>query len=827
MRNVLLASILCAFVATSTSPSPAAEDKNSFGGIYPTLAQFNDESECGTGAVVPWADRLWTVSYGPHLPNGSSDKLYEIDSELNRVVRPESVGGTNANRMIHRESNQLFIGNHAIDAQRNVRTIPHKEMFGRQTAVARHLLDPENKVYFLTMEEGLYEVDVHTLQVRELCKDGNLPRKEGEDVLPGYHGKGGYTSQGRIVYANNGEQSSQAQKDPTTESGCLAQWRGEEKGWEIVRRNQFTEVTTQGGIYGAESENDVLWSLGWDYRSVILAVLEKGEWSFFRLPKASHCYDGAHGWNTEWPRIREIDDPQKFLATMHGQFWRFPRDFSASNARGIRPRSTYLKVVGDFAYWNGRVVFGCDDSAKSEFLNKTPFKNKIQGPGRSNSNLWFVEPEKLDAFGPSLGRGALWLRDVVEANVPSDPYLFAGYDRRLAFLSFDGTDAPQEVEFVFETDSDGAGNWQELRRVRVSKDAGFAWVEFPKDAQGEWIRARVDAPLKSATCFFQYQNEDKRVEASPIFAGLAAPSDSARFLGARMWVRADNDRLAVVSEIVEKGAVKEERYYELTEEGRLERVPCRFEGGEQGTISRVKGFVPATEPDPETLKIDELSVLLHYAGRAFRLPIGSEDAARVRSPLVCRLDREVCTERDLFHCAGTFYELPAENAGGAPKIRPIATDGRLIVDYASYRGMLVLSGVKSEPSPNETRVVRSEDGLCALWLGAVDDLWSFGKPVGRGAVWKETQVKARVPSDPMLTTGFDKKTLELKNDSDFEVEVTLEADATCNDDWREYKRVKLPAKGSVALELPESFNAYWTRVVADKDATLSATFVFR
>ena len=27
-------------------------------GIYPHLAFYNDEDDCGTGAVVPWADRL-------------------------------------------------------------------------------------------------------------------------------------------------------------------------------------------------------------------------------------------------------------------------------------------------------------------------------------------------------------------------------------------------------------------------------------------------------------------------------------------------------------------------------------------------------------------------------------------------------------------------------------------------------------------------------------------------------------------------------------------------------------------------------------------------
>jgi hypothetical protein len=70
-------------------------------GVYPSLATFNNEGECGTGAVVPWADRLWVISYGPHLPYGSSDKLYEITPDLQLVVRPESVGGTPANRMIH------------------------------------------------------------------------------------------------------------------------------------------------------------------------------------------------------------------------------------------------------------------------------------------------------------------------------------------------------------------------------------------------------------------------------------------------------------------------------------------------------------------------------------------------------------------------------------------------------------------------------------------------------------------------------------------------------------------------------------------------------
>ena len=208
----------CATIGVSSVVSTSRADETApqeFGGVYPRNAFFNDENECGTGAVVAWANRLWAITYGPHLPNGSSDKLYEIDDDLNVTIRPESVGGTNANRMIHRESNQLFIGNHVIDAEGGIRTIPHAVAPGRVTAVARGLKDAANKVYWLTMEEGLYEIDVNTLEAREIYKDGNSDRGEGGDVLPGYHGKGGYTSQGRVVYANNGEQSAAAQQDPT------------------------------------------------------------------------------------------------------------------------------------------------------------------------------------------------------------------------------------------------------------------------------------------------------------------------------------------------------------------------------------------------------------------------------------------------------------------------------------------------------------------------------------------------------------------------------------------------------------------------------------
>ena len=52
-----------------------------YSGIYPHLAMFNDAGECGTGAVVPWAGRLWDITYSPHQPNGS-----DLTPETGQVI---------------------------------------------------------------------------------------------------------------------------------------------------------------------------------------------------------------------------------------------------------------------------------------------------------------------------------------------------------------------------------------------------------------------------------------------------------------------------------------------------------------------------------------------------------------------------------------------------------------------------------------------------------------------------------------------------------------------------------------------------------------------
>src|SRR6476646_962285 len=121
-RN-FLAVILALFASQAAIAADQPAQPVQISGIYPHLAMFNNYGECGIGAVVPWSGKLWVLTYPPHLTTGSTDKLYTIAPDMSMEIRPESVGGTHANRMIHRESNQLVMGYYFIDDKGNVRSI--------------------------------------------------------------------------------------------------------------------------------------------------------------------------------------------------------------------------------------------------------------------------------------------------------------------------------------------------------------------------------------------------------------------------------------------------------------------------------------------------------------------------------------------------------------------------------------------------------------------------------------------------------------------------------------------------------------------------------
>jgi hypothetical protein len=618
------------------------------------------------------------------------------------------------------------------------------------------------------------------------------------------------------VYSNNGESSKEAMQQFNIEAGVLAEWDG--KDWKVVRRNQFVEVTGPGGIYGnANPDSDPIWATGWDHKSVILGVRNaETAWDFYRLPKASHSYDGAHGWNTEWPRIRDIgtEESPDYLMTMHGLFWKFPGTFTANNSAGVRPRSAYLKVIGDYTRWNNQLVFGCDDSAQKEFLNKRKHKGGIEGPGQSNSNLWFTDFNKPDHLGPNTASGSVWLNEEVSENEISEPMLFTGWPIRTAWIQNAGT---SDASFVLEVDKSGKGNWEEFKTIAL-KAGTSANIEFNPEEEGEWIRVRAKSNTL-ATLSFNYSDEDKRLgQAASMFNGLAEVEE-ANVMGGLLYGLGDNRRaLGISAWTFENGMETQAGYYELDEAFNLSAKED----------AQMEAFINEKFAIPENvIEIQESSVLIiDDKNRRWRLPLGNEVYEELTNQAQLRICREVATERDLLNCSGTFYELPAENADGFAKIRPVSSHNFRIHDYASYRGMLVMTGLNPNTNAGE-HIVRSDDGKAAVWVGAIDDLWEMGKPRGHGGPWKNTSVQADVASDAYLIGFYDKKSLEISHESDETISFKIEVEPIGHGPWMLYKQVSVKPNETYKHEFSRSFQARWIRFVADTNCTATVNLEYK
>jgi hypothetical protein len=786
---LMVSSIMSASLASDGVQPPLQ-----ISGIYPHLAVFSGSGEVGIGAVVPWAGKLWMMTYPPHEIRGSSDKLYAINPDMSVEIRPESVGGTHAGRMIHRESNQLVMGPYFIDSAGKVRACDVNVLVGRMTAVARHLTDPANKVYLIDMEGAIYEVDVHTLAVTRLF----------EKPVPGWHAKGGYTSQGRLVMSNNGESAAynkqytylaEAPVKSPEDAGVLAEWDG--TTWRVVERRQFTEVTGPGGLLGAPDDQSPLWSVGWDRRSVILMLLDGGRWQRFRLPKATHTYDPRHGWYTEWPRIREVGQG-RWMMDMHGMFYNFPPTFSASNTGGLSPIASHLRYIPDFCDWNGRLVLAADDAS----IMQNPML------GQSQSNLWFGSVEALRSFGPPAGWGGPWRQDSVQAGVPSDPFLVKGFDRRVLHLAHD---SDETVTFTLEIDRSGDGAWSEYERVPVPAH-GYLGKVLPTDFDAVWLRLKADRDCVATAYLHQTSPRDTTQDRPEVFAGLARVEDQAPVIAGVIRPARYNRNLQFVARTTDAwGQVTDRGYWEVDKDLHFVK-PDEDRSVEVLQVARVR----------RDFEVDAASVIMIQDGRRYRLPKGD---ARYDQPFAWgwpRGIRECVSERYLMNIHGTLYEMPRDH--GLPLIKPVCSHGRQIADFCTWRGLMVLCGTRGPVSP-DGHCFAGEDGQLGLWLGAFDDLWQLGKPVGKGGPWLNTPVKAQQPSDPYLMTGYDHKRMELSHDADHEVAFAVEVDID-HEQWCRYATFRIPPGETVTHVFPEGYSAHWARVTADADCEASAVLTY-
>eukprot|EP00117_Sycon_ciliatum_P032802 scpid90700/ scgid25367/ len=232
------------------------------GGIFPNLAATAasgpKRSECGIGALFPWADNLYMVSYLSVPGAGSGTGFYSINKDMN-MTKLANHSSTYANRLLHPHSNQAIIGAWAVDMEGKVKTFDSL-LHVRVGGMALHLTDPEHKVYMLGMDGPLWECDVYDMnctQLFDLVKELAIPTSSGEQV----HFKAAHSMNGRLVVASNTEEEDDFLG--TAHGGRLAEWQGPGHEWTILARTAFAEVAGRGNF------GKVIYALGWDAKSLL------------------------------------------------------------------------------------------------------------------------------------------------------------------------------------------------------------------------------------------------------------------------------------------------------------------------------------------------------------------------------------------------------------------------------------------------------------------------------------------------------------------------------------------------------------------------------
>ena len=451
-----------------------------FGGVVPSLAQVADfgppRSEIGVGCLMPWNGKLYVLNYSSHRrQTGTGTGLRVIREDFSMIVHPDAVDGTYANRMVHYESSQMVIGPHVVDTSHNVRTVP--ELIDiRLCGTARHLRDPKNLVYMLGMEGELFELNVHTLEVKHLFDLTKELETPGEGSC---HYKDCYTANGRLVIANNDYEETDFLGE--RKEGTLAEYDGEK--WTVLERKPFV------GVNGLGHYGETIFALGWDRSSALLKVHTKADdtWRTYRLPKASHCWE--HKWQTEWPRVRSVEH-ERLLMDLHGMFYELSPWAYGNRIWGVRPISTHLWVHGDFCSWRGNLVLGGDNASADDGGN-------LQC-AEPQSGLWFGKTDDLWKLGKPTGWGGPWWEDEIEAGVPSDPYLMTGFDQKCLHIS---QQSAETTQFFIEIDFQGDGHFHTYATLEIGAN-GYAQHTFHSGFSAHWVRLVADRNTIATAQFF-------------------------------------------------------------------------------------------------------------------------------------------------------------------------------------------------------------------------------------------------------------------------------------------------------------------------------------
>ena len=316
-------------------------------GIFPQLAIETDAGsatlEHSVSALIPWSNRLWVLVSSEERTVQASG-LYEVNADFKARLHQASAPGRHANRLVHQESAQAFLGPYAIDSQGTVRVID-RLVRERIAATARHLADPAHRVYHLTFDGVLFETVVDTLETRELA---NLKSELKLSEAFQFEFRTACSAQSRLVVGAVGDVESGRYGRKAT--GLLAQWDGE--SWSTVQECPVVDLVTPLTTVGDDTGQIPLYGVGWDDASIRLFVLIGGNWQKYRLPWGESCPPNVV---SQTLRLRPFQAGHMLLS-VPGLVYEVTTT-GQGHFGGVVPVARNLGSYADLTFWRGLLVF--------------------------------------------------------------------------------------------------------------------------------------------------------------------------------------------------------------------------------------------------------------------------------------------------------------------------------------------------------------------------------------------------------------------------------------------------------------------------------------
>lgn len=426
-------------------------------------------SETGIGAIVPFAGKLWFITYPDVNNNGRGTGLWVMDERMQPVLVAET-NVTSAARITF--ANALFIGVHKITDAGVVTPITG---FGANDRIAGYAkLAGKSDLYAMTMDGIIWKVNPTTC----VATQTGLTTPNGQaglNITGQAHGKEvwGHSDGDHLFCTLNKENPDGRLGIYTVSTGAWTDVDAGHNSWVAVAGS----YDGKGHIFA--TGHDGLSALLWMFNGQTFDATPRK----FRIPLPSD--QQKEGWQQEWMRIRAVET-ERYLMDLHGGFFQLSpflaRDDAFATAMPrVEPIARHMRTIPDYAFWNGYLVLGGNQATPQS-------GNKYLNVGQPQSGLLFTTLDDIWSWGKPAGTG-FWYRNAsVTSGVQSEYMLLRGYNQKeLNLVNGTGTDLSVDVR---------------LRMGEMAGDYTYTTITVPANSHAGVLLPAADwaAVRPAATC---------------------------------------------------------------------------------------------------------------------------------------------------------------------------------------------------------------------------------------------------------------------------------------------------------------------------------------